>query len=137
MFSDLYEGTRMARMTDLSGIREIIQPLEASGALVRRTDKEVCDSALSYICSVITLFVLRINIVIIVYQQIFFILTSLVIGVNSYLKHWILSLLWKEKARSLLVLLFFLSWRRNVERLLLLQFLPIAEDKGREINYLV
>lgn len=40
-FSDLYEGTRMARAADLSGIREIIQPLEESGALVRRTNEEV------------------------------------------------------------------------------------------------
>jgi len=39
--SDLYEGTRMARVTDLAGIRQIIQPLEESGTLVRRTDEEV------------------------------------------------------------------------------------------------
>lgn len=46
-------------------------------------------------------------------------------------------LLWKEKVKSLLVLLFFLSLRRSVERLLPLQFLLNAGDKGREINYLV
>ncbi|KAG5230737.1 amino-acid acetyltransferase [Salix suchowensis] len=38
--SDLYEGTRMARATDLARIRQIIQPLEQSGTLVRRTDEE-------------------------------------------------------------------------------------------------
>ena len=38
---DMYEGTRMAREEDLSGIRKIIHPLEESGVLVRRTDKEV------------------------------------------------------------------------------------------------
>ncbi|KAI6699378.1 hypothetical protein NL676_013702 [Syzygium grande] len=39
--SDLYEGTRMARETDLSGIRQIIKPLEDSGTLVKRTDQEL------------------------------------------------------------------------------------------------
>ncbi|XP_011007859.1 PREDICTED: probable amino-acid acetyltransferase NAGS2, chloroplastic isoform X1 [Populus euphratica] len=39
--SDLYEGTRMARATDLAGIRQIIQPLEESGTLVQRTDEEL------------------------------------------------------------------------------------------------
>lgn len=38
---DMYEGTRMASEEDLSGIRKIIRPLEESGVLVRRTDKEV------------------------------------------------------------------------------------------------
>ncbi|KAF3439069.1 hypothetical protein FNV43_RR17344 [Rhamnella rubrinervis] len=47
--SDLYEGTRMARETDLPGIREIIQPLEASGTLVRRTDKELLEALDSFI----------------------------------------------------------------------------------------
>jgi N-acetylglutamate synthase-like GNAT family acetyltransferase len=37
----MYEGTRMAREEDFSGIRKIIHPLEESGVLVRRTDKEV------------------------------------------------------------------------------------------------
>lgn len=31
----------MARVADLAGIRQIIQPLEESGTLVRRTDEEV------------------------------------------------------------------------------------------------
>ncbi|KAF7136627.1 hypothetical protein RHSIM_Rhsim08G0093000 [Rhododendron simsii] len=39
--SDLYEGTRMARMTDISRIKQLIQPLEESGALVRRTEEEL------------------------------------------------------------------------------------------------
>ena len=39
--SDLYEGTRMAQVTDIAGIKQIIQPLEASGILVKRTDEEV------------------------------------------------------------------------------------------------
>lgn len=29
-------------MTDISGIKQLIQPLEASGVLVKRTDEEVC-----------------------------------------------------------------------------------------------
>lgn len=41
-YSDLYEGTRMAKVGDFSAIRQIIQPLEDSGTLVRRTDEEVC-----------------------------------------------------------------------------------------------
>ena len=48
ILSDLYEGTRMARVTDLAGIREIIQPLEASGTLVRRTDDEVLQCPLFF-----------------------------------------------------------------------------------------
>lgn len=39
--SDLYEGTRMARETDIPGIKELIQPLEVTGALVRRTEEEL------------------------------------------------------------------------------------------------
>ncbi|XP_031272935.1 probable amino-acid acetyltransferase NAGS1, chloroplastic isoform X1 [Pistacia vera] len=39
--SDLYEGTRMASLTDLSGIRQLIQPLEESGVLIRRSDEEL------------------------------------------------------------------------------------------------
>ena len=48
--SDLYEGTRMARVSDVRGIRQIIQPLEMAGTLVRRTDEEVCIPA-SFILS--------------------------------------------------------------------------------------
>ncbi|XP_039012492.1 probable amino-acid acetyltransferase NAGS2, chloroplastic isoform X3 [Hibiscus syriacus] len=39
--SDLYEGARMAMVTDLAGIKQIIQPLEESGTLVRRSDEEI------------------------------------------------------------------------------------------------
>lgn len=39
--SDLYEGTRMARESDVAGIRQIIQPLEDAGTLVQRTDEEL------------------------------------------------------------------------------------------------
>ncbi|GLT75386.1 hypothetical protein SLA2020_471170 [Shorea laevis] len=39
--SDLYEGTRMAKVTDLYGIKQIIQPLVEAGTLVRRTDEEL------------------------------------------------------------------------------------------------
>ncbi|CAL0314373.1 unnamed protein product [Lupinus luteus] len=42
--SDLYEGTRMARVTDISGIKQIIRPLEESGILVKRTDEELLKS---------------------------------------------------------------------------------------------
>ena len=40
--SDLYEGTRMGKVEDLPGIRQIFKPLEDSGTLVKRTDEEVC-----------------------------------------------------------------------------------------------
>jgi amino-acid N-acetyltransferase len=42
VFRDVYEGTRIAREEDLLGIRKILRPLEESGVLVKRTDKEVC-----------------------------------------------------------------------------------------------
>lgn len=32
----------MAQVTDFSGIKQLIQPLEESGILVKRTDEEVC-----------------------------------------------------------------------------------------------
>ncbi|XP_038881461.1 probable amino-acid acetyltransferase NAGS2, chloroplastic isoform X2 [Benincasa hispida] len=47
--SDLYEGTRMARVSDLRGIRQIIQPLEMAGTLVRRTDEELLESLDSFV----------------------------------------------------------------------------------------
>ncbi|KAM5576828.1 hypothetical protein ABKV19_007592 [Rosa sericea] len=47
--SDVYEGTRMARVSDLSGIRQIIQPLEAAGTLVTRTDEELLEALDSYV----------------------------------------------------------------------------------------
>ncbi|KAA8522589.1 hypothetical protein F0562_013050 [Nyssa sinensis] len=47
--SDLYEGTRMATVTDIPGIKQIIQPLEESGTLVRRTDEELLKALDSFI----------------------------------------------------------------------------------------
>ncbi|KAJ1399645.1 GNAT domain [Sesbania bispinosa] len=47
--SDLYEGTRMAQVTDISGIKQLIQPLEESGILVKRTDEELLQSLSSFI----------------------------------------------------------------------------------------
>uniref|UniRef100_A0A1D1YDZ5 amino-acid N-acetyltransferase n=1 Tax=Anthurium amnicola TaxID=1678845 RepID=A0A1D1YDZ5_9ARAE len=42
--SDVYEGTRMARAADLPGIRQIIEPMEETGALVRRTDEQLLEA---------------------------------------------------------------------------------------------
>ncbi|XP_054824263.1 probable amino-acid acetyltransferase NAGS1, chloroplastic isoform X3 [Prosopis cineraria] len=47
--SDLYEGTRMARVADVPGIKQLIQPLEASGVLVKRTDEELRQAVDSFI----------------------------------------------------------------------------------------
>ncbi|CAN6450131.1 unnamed protein product [Victoria cruziana] len=47
--SDVYEGTRMARMEDIPGIKKVIQPLENSGALVRRTHEELLEALDSFI----------------------------------------------------------------------------------------
>ncbi|KAJ8765680.1 hypothetical protein K2173_014802 [Erythroxylum novogranatense] len=47
--SDQYEGTRMARVTDLTGIRQILRPLEESGTLVRRTDEELLKTLDSFV----------------------------------------------------------------------------------------
>ncbi|KAF9621160.1 hypothetical protein IFM89_016654 [Coptis chinensis] len=46
--SDVYEGTRIARDTDLPGIKDLIQPLEESGTLVRRTNKELREALESF-----------------------------------------------------------------------------------------
>ncbi|KAM0833448.1 hypothetical protein ACQ4PT_064255 [Festuca glaucescens] len=45
---DVYEGTRMATEEDLHGIRKLIHPLEESGVLVRRTDKELLEALHSF-----------------------------------------------------------------------------------------
>ncbi|XP_051215151.1 probable amino-acid acetyltransferase NAGS2, chloroplastic [Lolium perenne] len=45
---DVYEGTRMATEEDLHGIRKLIHPLEESGVLVRRTDKELLEALYSF-----------------------------------------------------------------------------------------
>lgn len=47
--SDVYEGTRMATEADISGIRQIIQPLEESGTLVRRSNEELLKAMESFI----------------------------------------------------------------------------------------
>ncbi|KAF8410238.1 hypothetical protein HHK36_002761 [Tetracentron sinense] len=47
--SDVYEGTRMARVADLPRIKKIIQPLEESGALVQRTNEELLETLDSFI----------------------------------------------------------------------------------------
>ncbi|KAK9037889.1 hypothetical protein V6N11_022788 [Hibiscus sabdariffa] len=47
--SDLYEGARMAMVTDLTGIKQIIQPLEESGTLVRRSDEELLKALDSFV----------------------------------------------------------------------------------------
>ncbi|KAL8193707.1 hypothetical protein R6Q57_026399 [Mikania cordata] len=47
--SDLYEGTRMAKVDDLPGIRQIFKPLEDSGTLVKRTDEELLNALDSFI----------------------------------------------------------------------------------------
>lgn len=39
--SDLYEGIRMAKVTDLYGIKQLLLPLEESGTLIKRTEGEV------------------------------------------------------------------------------------------------
>ncbi|KAF0908367.1 hypothetical protein E2562_025047 [Oryza meyeriana var. granulata] len=45
---DVYEGTRIAREEDLLGIRKILRPLEESGILVKRTDKELLEALESF-----------------------------------------------------------------------------------------
>ncbi|XP_019195166.1 PREDICTED: probable amino-acid acetyltransferase NAGS1, chloroplastic isoform X2 [Ipomoea nil] len=47
--SDLYEGTRMARATDIPGIKQILQPLEEFGTLIRRTEVELLEALDSFI----------------------------------------------------------------------------------------
>ncbi|XP_010437198.1 PREDICTED: probable amino-acid acetyltransferase NAGS2, chloroplastic isoform X3 [Camelina sativa] len=47
--SDVYEGTRDAKVDDLAGIRHIIKPLEESGILVRRTDEELLRALDSFV----------------------------------------------------------------------------------------
>ncbi|KAJ4823316.1 putative amino-acid acetyltransferase nags2, chloroplastic [Turnera subulata] len=47
--SDVYEGTRMARVTDLEGIKQILKPLELSGTLIHRTDEELLKTLDSFV----------------------------------------------------------------------------------------
>ncbi|KZV29893.1 hypothetical protein F511_17317 [Dorcoceras hygrometricum] len=46
--SDLYEGMRMARITDLEGIKQLLLPLEESGVLIRRTREELLEALDSF-----------------------------------------------------------------------------------------
>ncbi|KAH9303737.1 hypothetical protein KI387_008141, partial [Taxus chinensis] len=39
--SDMYEGTRTARAGDVHGIQHVLQPLEETGALIKRTDEQL------------------------------------------------------------------------------------------------
>ncbi|CAA2970599.1 probable amino-acid acetyltransferase NAGS1, chloroplastic [Olea europaea subsp. europaea] len=47
--SDLYEGTRMARVAVLPGIKQLLRPLEESGTLIRRTEEELLKALNSFI----------------------------------------------------------------------------------------
>ncbi|ONK72194.1 uncharacterized protein A4U43_C04F16750 [Asparagus officinalis] len=47
--SDVYEGTRMARVEDIPGIKQLIQPLEESGALIQRSKEELLKTLNSFI----------------------------------------------------------------------------------------
>ncbi|CAH8326102.1 unnamed protein product [Eruca vesicaria subsp. sativa] len=47
--SDVYEGTRDAKVDDLAGIRHIIKPLEESGVLVSRTNEELLQALDSFV----------------------------------------------------------------------------------------
>lgn len=55
----------------------------------------------------------------------------------SYSKHWILSLLWRERGKLSRVLLCFHFLKKSVGRLLRLLFLLTVGDKGKGTNYLV
>lgn len=46
--SDLYEGIRMARVTDLPRIRQLLLPLEESGVLIKRNDEELLQAVDSF-----------------------------------------------------------------------------------------
>ncbi|XP_047311800.1 probable amino-acid acetyltransferase NAGS2, chloroplastic [Impatiens glandulifera] len=47
--SDLYEGTRVARVSDIDGIKQIIQPLEESDELVRKSEEQMVKEVESFI----------------------------------------------------------------------------------------
>ncbi|XP_073144210.1 probable amino-acid acetyltransferase NAGS1, chloroplastic [Henckelia pumila] len=46
--SDLYEGMRMARISDLDGIKQLLLPLEESGTLIKRTREELLEAVDSF-----------------------------------------------------------------------------------------
>ncbi|PHT30279.1 putative amino-acid acetyltransferase NAGS1, chloroplastic [Capsicum baccatum] len=47
--SDLYEGARMARVSDFPRIKELLQSLEGSRTLIRRTDEELVKALPSFV----------------------------------------------------------------------------------------
>ncbi|KAL8546461.1 hypothetical protein ACS0TY_006260 [Phlomoides rotata] len=47
--SDLYEGMRTAKATDLHGIKQLLLPLEESGILIKRTEEELLQALDSFI----------------------------------------------------------------------------------------
>ncbi|KAI3953309.1 hypothetical protein MKX01_042304 [Papaver californicum] len=47
--SDVYEGTRMAMKMDLLGIKQLIQPLEEAGTLIKRTEDQLQEALDSFI----------------------------------------------------------------------------------------
>ncbi|XP_006350620.1 probable amino-acid acetyltransferase NAGS1, chloroplastic isoform X1 [Solanum tuberosum] len=47
--SDLYEGTRMARLSDIPEIKQLLQPLEESGTLIKRSEEELVEALHSFI----------------------------------------------------------------------------------------
>jgi hypothetical protein len=60
---DIYEGTRVATVSDLAGIKKLIHPLEESGVFVKRTDEEVfiADFFLSNVFFEINIFILKLE----------------------------------------------------------------------------
>lgn len=91
--SDLYEGTRMARLSDIPEIKQLLQPLEESGTLIRRSEEEVNLDAFYYgkilakSASIWLMFV-----------SLFFFHNYVFFTYSSLWRHCIHSLLWREKA---------------------------------------
>ncbi|KAF3323329.1 putative amino-acid acetyltransferase NAGS1 [Carex littledalei] len=46
---DVYEGTRVARVSDFAGIKGLIRPLEESGVFIQRTDEELLEALGTFI----------------------------------------------------------------------------------------
>ncbi|KAL9258579.1 putative amino-acid acetyltransferase NAGS1, chloroplastic [Drosera capensis] len=46
--SDVYQGTRTAREVDLTGIKQLLHPMEESGILIRRSDEELLEAIGSF-----------------------------------------------------------------------------------------
>ena len=111
--SDVYEGTRDAKVDDLAGIRHIIKPLEESGILVRRTDEEV---------KPLPIFITSQSVV------------NDLIFECSYCELWNRSWLLKEKVKSSLAQLCFPSLKTNAEKLQPLPLHQIAAVKAKAIN---